>query len=312
MSQFGLLAMSHSPLLHHNPPAPEVQQELDEHFARITQFVEDFNPDEIVVFWPDHFNGFFYELMPPFCIGFDGFGTGDYDSFDGRLNVADSAEDLAQFVLEQDVDVSISRNMEVDHGAVQPLEIVYDGDVNRTPLVPIYVNGVARPFAPVKRVRQLGQAVGRYYANTDKKVLFIASGGLSHDPPLPRWDEATDEQKKMLLDRTPRTPEMRQARQERVIATGKAFARGEADIMDIAPEWDKEFMAVCKSGDSTKFDAYHFASMEEVAGHSVHEVRTWVAAVSALNEASPDAQFEIDYYRPIPEFIAGFGILAAK
>lgn len=309
-----LLAMSHSPLLHHNPPGDDVQTELDQHFAEITKFVADFAPDEVVVFWPDHFNGFFYELMPPFCIGFDGFGTGDYGSFDGRLDVAPSAEDLSRFVLEQDIDVAISRNMEVDHGAVQPLEIVFDGDVNKVPLVPIYVNGVARPFAPVRRVRQFGEAVGRYYAQKaqDKKVLFVASGGLSHDPPLPRWHEATDEQKAMLLDRSARTGETRAAREARVIATGQAFARGEADIMDIAPEWDREFMEVCRSGDSTRFDAYEWESMESVAGHSVHEVRTWVAAVSAFNTINPDATFAVDYYRPIPEFIAGFGILAAS
>ena len=28
-----------------------------------------FTPDLVVVFGPDHFNGFFYELMPAFCIG---------------------------------------------------------------------------------------------------------------------------------------------------------------------------------------------------------------------------------------------------
>ena len=307
-----LLCMSHSPLLHHNPPSAEVQAELDDHFAKVKEFVTDFDPDEIVVFWPDHFNGFFYELMPPACIGYAGFGTGDYDSFDGRLNVSEEAPALAQFVLEKDVDVAISRNMEVDHGAVQPIETVYDGDVNRKPLIPIYVNGVARPFTPVKRVRELGAAVGEYFRNSDKKILFVASGGLSHDPPLPRWDEATDEQKALLLERKARTPETRAAREARVIETGKAFARGEADIMDINPEWDQAFMEVCRSKDPSQFDKYHYASMEEVAGHSVHEVRTWVAAVSAMHAASADYSFEIDYYRPIPEFIAGFGILAAK
>lgn len=307
-----MLAMSHSPLLHHNPPSAEVQAELDENFAAVKKFVTDFDPDQIVVFWPDHFNGFFYELMPAFCIGYEAFGTGDYDSFDGRLNVCPDANDLAQFVLDKNVDVAISRNMEVDHGAVQPVELVYDGDVTRKPLVPIYVNGVARPFAPMKRVRELGQAVGEYYRDSDKKTLFIASGGLSHDPPLPRWDEATDEQKAMLLDRKSRTPETRAARESRVIATGKAFARGEANIMEINPEWDKKFMEVCRSNDPTLFDDYHFSSMEEVAGHSVHEVRTWVAAVSAMHAVNPDYRVDIDYYRPIPEFIAGFGILAAR
>ena len=34
-----------------------------------------FNPDLVVVFGPDHFNGFFYELMPAFCIGTAAEGT---------------------------------------------------------------------------------------------------------------------------------------------------------------------------------------------------------------------------------------------
>ena len=308
-----LLAMSHSPLLHHNPPADEVQKELDAKFDEIKKFVHDYDPDQIVVFWPDHFNGFFYELMPPFCIGFEAFGTGDYDSFDGDLNVPTAvAEGLAQFVLNQDVDIAISRRMEVDHGAVQPLEIVYDGDVNAKPVIPIYTKGVARPFAPVSRVRAMGSAVGRYFQNSDEKVLFIASGGLSHDPPLPRWDDATPEQRAMLLNRDARTPETRAAREARVIETGKKFARGEADIMDIAPEWDLQFMEDCKSGDPSRFDAYNFTDMEAVAGHSSHEVRTWIAAFSALHAVNPDFEIGIDYYRPIPEFIAGFGILTAK
>lgn len=308
-----LLAMSHSPLLHHNPPAEEVQAELDQKFDEIKKFVHDYDPDRIVVFWPDHFNGFFYELMPPFCIGFEAFGTGDYDSFDGDLNVdTKTAEDLAQFVLEQDVDVAISRKMEVDHGAVQPLEIVFDGNPNVKPLIPIYTNGVARPFTPVSRIRAMGAAVGSYFRDSDKKVLFVASGGLSHDPPLPRWDEATPEQRAMLLNRDSRTPESRALRESRVIETGKKFARGEADIMDIAPEWDKQFMEDCKSGDPSRFDAYNYKDMEAVAGHSSHEVRTWIAAFSALHAVNPDYQIGVDYYRPIPEFIAGFGILTAQ
>ncbi|ALZ99342.1 3-carboxyethylcatechol 2,3-dioxygenase [Corynebacterium glutamicum] len=308
-----LLAMSHSPLLHHNPPGEEVQAELDQKFAEIKEFVTSYDPDQIVVFWPDHFNGFFYELMPPFCIGFEAFGTGDYNSFDGDLNVdTKEAEKLAQFVLNEGVDIAISRRMEVDHGAVQPLEIIYDNDPNVKPLIPIYTNGVARPFAPVSRVRAMGEAVGKYFRNSDKKVLFIASGGLSHDPPLPRWDEATPEQRAMLLNREARTPETRALRESRVIETGKKFARGEADIMDIAPEWDLQFMEDCKSGNPSRFDTYNFADMEAVAGHSSHEVRTWIAAFSALHAANPDFNIGIDYYRPIPEFIAGFGILTAQ
>jgi hypothetical protein len=37
-----------------------------------------FAPDLVVVFGPDHFNGFFYELMPSFCIGTAAEGTKDW------------------------------------------------------------------------------------------------------------------------------------------------------------------------------------------------------------------------------------------
>lgn len=33
------------------------------------------------------------------------------------------------------------------------------------------------PFTPVQRVRLLGEAIGRYLATLDQKVLLIASGG---------------------------------------------------------------------------------------------------------------------------------------
>jgi 2,3-dihydroxyphenylpropionate 1,2-dioxygenase len=40
--------------------------------------VESFAPDVVIVFTPDHYNGFFYDLMPPFCIGAGARGVGDF------------------------------------------------------------------------------------------------------------------------------------------------------------------------------------------------------------------------------------------
>ena len=65
--------------------------------------------------------------------------------------------------------------MRVDHGAVQPIEIVY-GEITAKPFVPVFINCVAPPFTPVRRVRLLGEAVGRHLATLDKKVLLISSG----------------------------------------------------------------------------------------------------------------------------------------
>jgi 2,3-dihydroxyphenylpropionate 1,2-dioxygenase len=53
------------------------------------------------------------------------------------------------------------------------------------------------------------------------------------------------------------------------------------------------------------------AQMAADAGNSAHEVRTWVAAFSALGAAGPYS-VEYEYYRPIREYIAGFGVMTAR
>jgi 2,3-dihydroxyphenylpropionate 1,2-dioxygenase len=306
-----LVCMSHSPLLEHTNPPEEVKAAVEASFEHVRAFVKDFDPDLVVNFGPDHYNGFFQDLMPPFCIGFKAHGTGDYDSFDGELNVAtEIAEDLAQFLVDSDLDVAISRKMEVDHGAVQPMEIIYNGDPTVKPMIPVFINAVARPYTKMRRVRQLGTAIGEYFRNSDKKVLFIGSGGLSHDPPVPRFHEATFDQKNFLVEGRHPTPEFRAARQQNTINTAIKFAAGEADIMDLNPEWDLAFMEVCKSGRVEDFDAYTAEEMDRVAGHSSHEVRTWVAAYSALR-ACGEYEVTFDFYKPIKEYIAGFGVTTA-
>ena len=309
---FKLLAMSHSPLLHINDPGNEVKAELEAAFETVRQQVHAFDPDLVVTFSPDHYNGFFYDLMPPYCVGYEALGVGDYDSQAGPLDVPTSiSEDLAQFVLDHGIDMAISRRMELDHGAVQPMEILY-GDIAAKPVIPIYVNGLARPFVPMERVRRMGQAVGEFLKNRPEKILIIASGGLSHDPPVPQWVSATEEQRKLLLDGRHPTEEARNARQERVITTAQAFARGEADIQDLNPNWDRAFMDACASNDPTRFDAYTADQMDIDAGHSSHEVRSWVAAFAALHSATGGYDVSYEYYRPIKEFIAGFGIMFAE
>ncbi|MDT2006168.1 3-carboxyethylcatechol 2,3-dioxygenase [Rhodococcus opacus] len=306
-----LLCMSHSPLLHHTHPPADVTASVEVAFEQARAFVRDFDPDLVINFGPDHYNGFFYDLMPPFCIGYQARGTGDYDSYSGDLDVpGDVAAALAEYVIGQDIDVAISRQMLVDHGAVQPMEILYDGNVAAKPVVPVFVNSVARPFVKVSRVRRFGQAVGEYFRNSDKKVLFLGSGGLSHDPPVPQIATATEAQRNLLTDGRNPTPQARAARQANTIATAVKFAAGEADIMDLNPEWDRGFLQVCRSGRVEDFDAYTADEMDAVAGHSSHETRTWVAAYSALR-ACGEYSVDYEFYRPIKEYIAGFAVTTA-
>lgn len=305
-----LVCMSHSPLLEHTDPPADIAQAVEAAFDEVRRFAEDFGPDIVINFGPDHYNGFFYDLLPPFCIGYEALGTGDYDSWEGPLLVpTDVAQNLAEHVISRGIDTAISRRMEVDHGAVQPSEIIFGG-LDVVPTIPIFVNSVARPFTAMSRVRLFGQAVGEFFRHSDKRVLFIGSGGLSHDPPVPQIATATPEQREFLTNGRHPTPEARAARQQRTIDTAIAFAKGEADIMDLNPEWDRGFLDVVRSGDVERFDAYTADEMDAVAGHSSHEVRTWVAAYSALR-ACGEYDVTYEFYKPIREYIAGFGVTTA-
>ncbi|MDH2412984.1 3-carboxyethylcatechol 2,3-dioxygenase [Nocardioides sp. CER19] len=306
-----LVCMSHSPLLEFNDPPAEVKAEVDSAFATARAFVHAYDPTLVVSFAPDHYNGFFYDLMPPFCIGYEALGVGDYGTAEGPLDVPTvRAEELAQWVAERDLDIAISRRMEVDHGAIQPLEILLGG-IDTVPTIPVFVNGVARPFVKMSRVRRLGEAVGSFLASLeDERVLVIGSGGLSHDPPVPQWATANDAQRALLLNGRHPTAAARDARQQNVIDAGKAFAAGTATIQDLNPEWDRALMATFATGDLTALDAMDPAQMARDAGNSAHEVRTWVAAFAALAASGPYAVTS-SYYRPIREYIAGFGVMTA-
>src|SRR3954466_7045277 len=176
-----LLATSHSPLLEHAELDTEVSGELQKAFDEARRFARDFDPDVVVNFAPDHYNGFFYRLMPPFCVGYAAESIGDYGSQAGRLDVPeDLARSLAEAVLGDGLDLAVSLDMQIDHGAVQPMEIVY-GDITAKPFVPVFLNSVAPPFTPVHRVRLLGESLGRPLAGLAQKVLLISSGGVSPD-----------------------------------------------------------------------------------------------------------------------------------
>lgn len=177
-------------------------------------------------------------------------------------------------------------------------------------MIPVFVNSVAPPFAPMRRVRQLGAALGRYLAGLDQRVLLIGSGGLSHDPPVPRLTGATPEVERQLIANCNPTPEARAARQQRVISAGAAFAAGNAEFHDLNPEWDAEVLNALGSANFDAIERYHNDEIVALAGHSAHEIRTWVAAYAAL-AAAGGYSVSYRYYRPIKELIAGFAVTTA-
>lgn len=306
-----LVALSHSPLIGLNDPAQEVLDEVDHAVAGARAFVREFDPELVVLFAPDHYNGFFYEKMPPFALATGAIAVGDFGSAEGEILVdAGSANVLAEGVLERDIDLTISARMVVDHGFVQPLEMLFGG-IRSVPTVPVFVNGVATPLGPVRRIRQFGKALGEAASLLDKRVLFLASGGLSHDPPVPILAGAPARVAEALIRGNPPTPEQRARGEQRVVQSGIDLAAGTSTRKPLNPEWDNEVLDVVASGDIEQFDGWTNEFFEEQGGGSSHEARTWVAAYAALAASGP-YELRSRYYRPIPEWVAGFAVTTAK
>ncbi|UMB70426.1 3-carboxyethylcatechol 2,3-dioxygenase [Mycobacterium paraterrae] len=302
--------MSHSPLLNLPGPSQDLLDDIDGALTQAREFVADFNPELVVIFAPDHYNGFFYRTMPPFCIGTEAQGVGDYGTHQGPLDVPEAtAVACAKAVLSAGVDLAVSAAMDVDHGTVQPLEKLF-GTATARPMIPIFINSVATPLGPLHRCRALGTAVGSYLNTLDRRVLVMGSGGLSHDPPVPTLATATPQVVERIVHGRPMTPEQRAARQTAVMEAAKDFTAGNSALKKLNPGFDQRFLEIVDSGDLAELDTWSNAFIAAEGGNSAHEIRTWVAAFAAL-AAVGAYKTAVRYYRPVPELIAGFAIRTA-
>ncbi|ADP82095.1 3-carboxyethylcatechol 2,3-dioxygenase [Pseudofrankia inefficax] len=305
------VGLSHSPLIGKVDPAPDTVQRVDQAVARARAFVRGFGPELVVLFAPDHYNGFFYKEMPPFCLATAAHAIGDFGSGEGPLSVdGRSARSLAEGVLDRGVDLTISARMTVDHGFAQPLDVLFGG-IDRVPVVPVFINGVATPLGPVRRIRALGAAIGAAAADLDKRVLFVASGGLSHDPPVPVLDGAPPRVADALIDGAAPTAEQRARSEQRVVQAGRDYAAGTSTRLPINPAWDNHLLDLIEVGDLATVDSWTVDWMAAEGGGSAHEVRTWIAAFAALAATGPYT-LESRFYEPVPAWIAGFAVATAQ
>nr|WP_284507221.1 3-carboxyethylcatechol 2,3-dioxygenase [Caballeronia sp. ATUFL_M2_KS44] len=306
-----VLCASHTPLMQDGVATDGVRAEVKRGFKALAERAEAFAPDMLIQFAPDHFNGFFYEVMPSFCVGINANSLGDWDTSEGPLHVmSDEALQLGETLLHDGLDVAVSYRMEVDHGFVQIWERMF-GNFNRFPTIPIFINCAAPPLPTFKRARLLGEAVGRWALASGKRVLISASGGLSHDPPTPSIVTAPDEVKERLISGRHPSKEVQNARVERVLAAGARAATGTTEILPVDPAWDASFIEQLQSGNLEAFDNIPMTEIRAKAGRGGPEVLAWVAAFAAL---SVQGRYQADllYYEAIQGWIAGMAMMFAE
>ena len=314
-----LICASHSPLMEFaSPQRAEQETNVRAAFEKMAAEVKAFDPTLIITFGPDHFNGFFYDLMPSFCVGIRATAAGDwnYGAENNKINVPEeTALHLVRRVLDEGVDVAYSYRMQADHGMTQPLHFLCDGQLDRYPTIPVFINGAAAPMPTTKRTVALGRAIGQFIKSLNlenERVLILGTGGLSHDPPTPQMGSVPPEVEEFLIaGRNPST-EARHARQAKIITVGQKLAAGDTSVaVPLNAEWDIALLETFKNADFAAIETMTEAEIRRDGGRGGQEVRSWIAAFAALSELG-EYHMTTQVYEAISEWIAGFGIVSAE
>ena len=303
------LCASHTPLKDYLSPGADIEQEVSECFSGIRTWVEDFAPELIVVLGPDHFNGFFYRLMPSFCVGAAAQGVGDWKTSRDPFPIdVETAETCVKHLHQSGIDAALSYQMTTDHGCVQIMDQLFDWP-KLPPILPIFINCAAPPLPPLHRTVAFGQALGRFLATLHRRVLVIGSGGLSHDPPIPQLADAPPEVRQRIIEGGELSIEARAARQKRVIRDAVDRRAGTSERTPLNLEWDRRFLDLLMAQDFDQLCTLNDLDITKDGGCGGHEIRTWMAA-SAVIQAVGNYTPTLHYYRAIEDWIAGYAVMS--
>jgi 2,3-dihydroxyphenylpropionate 1,2-dioxygenase len=246
--------------------------------------VAEFAPTLVIFFGSDHRRSF-TEILPSISVVYSAEGLGDLRSPTGEYDVPlDLAKELTAELIARDFDIAITRRVALDHGFGQTVADVI-GPLDSVPIIPIFINCATPPLGRPARAVELGRAIGEILSTRDERVLFIGSGGLSHNPPtLALVDDGLSEEERRAISAQHR----------------------EAAKDAIRPDWDEWFLAQLGQEDTAWAEALTQDDLNP-AGVGVNEVRTWLAAYAA--GAKP---LDRVAYEPVREWITGMGIAMSE
>lgn len=158
-----------------------------EGYQPVHRWLEKARPDVVVVFYNDHGLNFFLDKMPTFAVGAapsysnadEGWGIPQVPPFRGEQQLA---WHLIESLVEQEFDLTTCQEMVVDHAFTLPMALLWPSQDWPVEVVPVCINTVQWPLPSAKRCYALGEAVGRAVRawDSDKRVMFLGTGGLSH------------------------------------------------------------------------------------------------------------------------------------
>lgn len=275
-----VVCASHSPLIDTadgGPPGGRFLEAVD----RTRRQIEEFDPELVVFFGPDHARAL-QNLVPAVTVVTSAVGYGDWGTPTDAYAVAgDQARELAQHLLTQDFDVALGEDMALDHGFGQTFVQLFD-TLGAVPCLPVLLNCARPPLSSVSRTIDVGQAVGQHVRSYGRRVLFIGSGGLSHQPPSLQKDAMAG-----------LSESEREALARRTVLDAARY---------IDPGWDEQFLEHLTRSDWDRLRRITDGELSAV-GAGTHEIRTWVAAWAAAG--LDRGTFT---YAPVEPWITGMGV----
>jgi protocatechuate 4,5-dioxygenase beta chain len=157
-------------------------------YAPIRAWVDDVDPDLVVVLYNDHGLNFFLDKLPTFAVGAaplyrnadEGWGLPTLGPYAGDPAIS---WHVIESLVADEFDVTTCQEMLVDHAFTVPVSLLWpDAAARRFRTLPIAINTIQHPLPTPRRCFKLGQALGRALESypEDLRVLVLGTGGLSH------------------------------------------------------------------------------------------------------------------------------------
>ncbi len=258
-------------------------------------------PDVVVVVGSNHFRGFWLDMIPAFTLGVGEVNaSGESGTPKGPQRTDPAfAQALAEHLVDAGTEVAISARLQIDHGQSHAIQYLLDGlDV---PVVPLVLNVFAAPLPRMSRCVELGRNITAAVEAMpgDRRVVVVASGGLSHQLPWPsRWQDPQNDDEEFLVEAWLNGRgewERFDGRRREIITSARPT---------IFPEFDEAFLARLEAGELLEYADVSSDDLERVAGNGGQELRSWMVMAAALG-FRPGRRLS---YAPMPEWLTGMGV----
>lgn len=174
-------------------------------FEKSREWINQANPDVIILVYNDHCTAFDSSVIPTFALGCaaefrpadEGWGPRPVPVVKNHQILASH---LAQSLILDEFDITIMNETEVDHGLTVPLSDMFgQPEAWPTLVIPIAVNVVMYPPPTGNRCYNLGKAIRKAVESFDEdlNIVIFGTGGMSHQLQYkraglinPEWDNA--------------------------------------------------------------------------------------------------------------------------